>query len=82
MSNLKLKYILLKEQFHITDVMALEKAASDFAKMLINKKIIGSHHKNMTAADTNINQYTEDIAEVVRNEIIKWMDVANRRGAR
>lgn len=82
MRNLKLKSILLKEQFHITDVIALEKASGDFAKMLINNKIIGSHHKNMTAADTNINQYTEDIAEVVRNEIIKWMDMANRRGGR
>lgn len=82
MSNLNLKSILLKEQFHIADVTALGKASNAFAKMLIKNKIIDSHHKDMTAADTTINQYSEDIAEVVRNEVIKWMDMANRRGGR
>lgn len=82
MSNIKLKSLLLKEQFHISDVNALEKASKDFSEKLLKNGIVGSHHKDLTAADTDVNQYVEDIAEVVRNEVIKWMDVANRRGGR
>jgi hypothetical protein len=82
MSSIKLKSILLKEQFHISDMAALENASKAFAKMIIKNKIVGSHHKDLTAADADIDQYVEDIGEVVRNEVIKWMDVANRRGGR
>lgn len=82
MKNVKLKSLLLKEQFHISDMSALENASKLFAKTLVKDKIIGSHHKDLTAADTNIDQYVEDISEVVRNEVIKWMDMANRRGGR
>lgn len=79
---MKLKSLLLKEQFHITDMNALEKASKAFALTLLKNNIIGSHHKDLTAADTDISQYAEDIAEVVRNEVIKWMDISNRRGGR
>lgn len=73
---------MLKEQFHVSDMVALDKASKAFALTLLKNKILGSHHKDMTAADTEIDQYAEDIAEVVRNEVLKWMDVANRRGGR
>lgn len=82
MQKMMLKSLLLKEQFHVADVIALEKASKDFVHMLLTNKIIGSHHKDLTSADTDVSQYEEDIAEVVRNEVIKWMDVANRRGGR
>lgn len=82
MEKIKLKSLLLKEQFYISDMNNLEKASKAFALTLLKDKIVGSHHKDMTAADTPIDQYAEDIAEVVRNEVIKWMDVANRRGGR
>lgn len=82
MSEIKLKSLLLKEQFHVTDINALDKASKAFALTILKNNIIGSRHKDLTAADTNISQYAEDIAEVVRNEVIKWMDVANRRGGR
>lgn len=82
MNDMKLKQLLLKEQFHVSDMTALENASKAFAKTLIKNKIVGSHHKDLTAADTEIDQYAEDIGEVVRNEVIKWMDVANRRGGR
>lgn len=82
MSEIKLKSLLLKEQFHVSDMVALDKASKAFALTLLKNKILGSHHKDLTAADTEIDQYAEDIAEVVRNEVLKWMDVANRRGGR
>lgn len=82
MSKIKLKSLLLKEQIHIADMHGLENASKAFAEALIKNGIIGSHHKDLTAADTQVGQYTEDIAEVVRNEVIKWMDMANRRGGR
>ncbi len=82
MSEIKLKSLLLKEQFHVSDMVTLDKASKAFALTLLKNKILGSHHKDLTAADTEIDQYAEDIAEVVRNEVLKWMDVANRRGGR
>lgn len=82
MNDLHLKSILLKEQFYISDMNYLEKACKAFADTLIKDKIVNHQHKDLTAADTPIEQYSEDIAEVVRNEVIKWMDIANRRGGR
>jgi hypothetical protein len=74
--------MMVNEIIHISDVGALEKASKAFAESLIRNKIIGSHHKDLTAADTPVDGYIEDIAEVVRNEVIKWMDISNRRGGR
>ncbi len=82
MNHVSLKSLLLKEQFHVSDMAMLEKACKAFADTLIKEKIVAHQHKDLTAADTPISQYSEDIAEVVRNEVIKWMDVANRRGGR
>jgi len=82
MNHVSLKSLLLKEQFHVSDMVMLEKACKAFADTLIKEKIIAHQHKDLTAADTPISQYSEDIAEVVRNEVIKWMDVANGRGGR
>jgi hypothetical protein len=82
MSDIKLKSLLLKEQFYISDMNSLERACKAFSDTLIKNKIVSHQHKDLTAADTPIDQYSEDIAEVVRNEVIKWMDVANRRGGR
>ena len=53
-----------------------------FLRTLDKNKIVNHQHKDLTAADTPISQYSEDIAEVVRNEVIKWMDISNRRGGR
>jgi hypothetical protein len=82
MNHVSLKSLLLKEQFHVSDMVMLEKACLAFADVLIKNNIVAHHHKDLTAADTAISHYSEDIAEVVRNEVIKWMDVANRRGGR
>lgn len=82
MSEIKLKSLLLKEQFHVSDMVALDKASKAFAITLLKNKILGSHHKDLTAVDADINQYAEDIAEVVRNEVLQWMNTANRRGGR
>ncbi len=60
----------------------LEKACKAFADTLIKDNIVAHHHKDLTAADTPISQYSEDIAEVVRNEVIHWMNTANSRGGR
>jgi len=82
MNNITLKSLLLKEQFYVSDMMYLEKACKAFAETLIKDKIVSHQHKELTTTDAEIGQYSEDIAEVVRNEVVKWMDVANRRGGR
>ncbi len=82
MSEIKLKSLLLKEFIEVSDMQNLEKASKAFALTLLKNKILTSKHKDLTASDLDVNQYAEDIAEVVRNEVLKWMDVANRRGGR
>ena len=82
MNHVSLKSLLLKEQFHVSDMVMLEKACKAFADVLIKNNIVAHHHKDLTAADTPISQYSEDIAEVVRNEVIHWMNTANSRGGR
>lgn len=81
MSHIKLSS-LLSENIEITDVLKLENECKAFAQKLVQDGVIGSMHKDLTSSDVAAGEYTEDIAEVVRNEIIKWMDVANRRGGR
>ena len=82
MSEIKLKSLLLKEFIEVSDMQNLEKASKAFALTLLKNKVLTSRHKDLTASDLDVNQYVEDIAEVVRNEVVKWMDVANRRGGR
>lgn len=82
MDSIKLKSFLLKEQIDVSDMIMLEKASKAFAITLIKNKIISSHHKDLTAADVVSEQYVEDIAEVVRNEIIHWVNTVNSRGGR
>lgn len=82
MNDIKLKSFLLKEKIEISDIQQLEKASKAFAKVLLDKKIVVHHHKDLTAADVEASQYVEDISEVVRNEIIKWMNTNNARSGR
>ena len=82
MSEIKLKSLLLKEFIEVSDMQDLEKASKAFALTLLQNKVITSRHKDLTASDLDANQYVEDIAEVVRNEVIDWMNTANSRGGR
>ena len=82
MSEIKLKSLLLKEFIEVSDMQNLEKASKAFALTLLKNKVLTIRHKDLTASDLDVNQYVEDIAEVVRNEVLKWMDTANRRGGR
>ena len=82
MSEIKLKSLLLKEFIEVSDIQNLEKASKAFALILLQNKVITSRHKDLTASDLDANQYVEDIAEVVRNEVIHWMNTANSRGGR
>jgi glutamate synthase domain-containing protein 3 len=82
MNDLKLKSILLNERIEISDMIMLEKASKAFAKILLDNKILTHRHKDLTSADVEAQQYIEDISEVVRNEVIKWMNVNNARSGR
>lgn len=81
MSHIKLTS-LLSENIEVADLTKLEHASRAFAEMLVKDNIIGSRHVDLTSSDVASNQYIEDIAEVVRNEVIKWKDMVNARGAR
>lgn len=82
MNHIKIKPFILNEQIEISDMVQLEKVSKAFAKVLLDKKILIHHHKDLTAADVNAPQYIEDISEVVRNEVIKWMNTVNARSGR
>jgi len=82
MSEIKLKSLLLKEFIEVSDIQNLEKASKAFALILLENRILTSRHKDLTASDLNVNEYVEDIAEVVRNAVEHWMNTANSRGGR
>jgi hypothetical protein len=82
MNEIKLKSFLLKERIEVSDMNQLEKISKAFAKVLIKKGVIIHKHKDLTASDVEASQYVEDIAEVIRNEVIKWMNTNNARSGR
>ena len=81
MNHIKLTS-LLSENIEVADLKKLEYASRAFAEALIKDNIIESRHVDLTSSDVASNQYVEDIAEVVRNEVIKWKDMVNARGGR
>ena len=81
MSHIKLSS-LLSENIEITNVLKLENECKAFAQKLIQDGVIGSMHKDLTSSDVAAGEYTEDIAEVIRNEVIKWKNTINVRGGR
>lgn len=81
MSHIKLSS-LLSENIEITNVLKLENECKAFAQKLVQDGVIGSMHKDLTSSDVAADEYTEDIAEVIRNEVIKWKNTINTRGGR
>ena len=81
MSHIKLSS-LLSENIEITNVLKLENECKAFAQKLVQDGVIGSMHKDLTSSDVAAGEYTEDIAEVIRNEVIKWKNTINARGGR
>lgn len=82
MKHIKLTSLILKENIEITNVVKLENECKQFVQKLVNDGIITSVHKDLTSSDVSAGNYVEDIAEVVRNEIIKWKNTINARGGR
>lgn len=82
MKHIKLTSLILTENIEITNVVKLENECKQFAQKLVNDGIIASVHKDLTSSDVSAGNYVEDIAEVVRNEIIKWKNTINARGGR
>jgi hypothetical protein len=60
----------------------LENECKAFAQRLIQSGIIDSVHKDLTSADVPAIDYSEDLGEVIRNEVIKWKSTVNARGGR
>lgn len=79
MSHIKLSS-LITENIAISNVLKLENEAKAFAQKLVQDGIVVSIHKDLTSSDVVASNYVEDIAEVVRNEVIKWKDTINARG--
>ena len=82
MNHIKLSSFILSENIEIPNVVELEHACKAFAQKLIDDGLITSIHKDLTSSDVASANYVEDIAEVVRNEIIKWKSTVNARGGR
>jgi hypothetical protein len=81
MSHIKLSS-LLSENIEITNVLKLENECKAFAQKLVQDGVVSSMHKDLTSSDVAACEYTEDIAEVIRNEVIKWKNTINARGGR
>lgn len=81
MNPVKLKSVL-NEQLSVQDPHQLERACKMFAKLLMDKKIVQAFHKNLTAADVPAVEYSEELADAVRDEILAWINTINARGGR
>lgn len=81
MSNILLRNIL-RENIQIANPDALEKAALTFAQQLISSGDVITVHRPETSADGQIDDYAEDLAEQIRNEVMKWANIVNSRGGR
>lgn len=82
MNHIKLTKLILAENIEISNVVKLENECKKFVQNLVNDGIVTSVHKDLTSSDVSAGNYVEDIAEVVRNEIIKWKNTINARGGR
>jgi len=49
---------------------------------LIKSGLVSSQNKPLTATQGQPLDYVEDLADVVRNAVIHWIDVENSRGGR
>jgi hypothetical protein len=73
---------LVPENVENTNLPVLEKESRAFADRLIRSGIISSQNRPQTAANEQPLDYVEDLAEVIRNAVIHWIDVENSRGGR
>lgn len=81
MSHIKLSS-LIHENLEVSNVVKLENECKAFAKRLTDIGVVGNIHKDLTSADVPAENYVEDLAEVIRNEVIKWKSTVNARGGR
>jgi hypothetical protein len=82
MNSIKLKNLILKEELEISDLHALESLSTEFSKKIIELNILKSKHKPLTTMDVDASQYVEDLSEIVRNEVVSWVNTVNKRGGR
>jgi len=73
---------LLPEQMENADHSAVDKEVLAFAQRLLQKGLISSRNKKLTATQEHPMDYVEDLAEVVRNAVMHWVDTENSRGGR
>lgn len=73
---------ILNEQLSIQDMHKLKKMSNEFASTLIREGVVKSQHKDLTSSDVSANEYTEDLGEIIRNAVQRWMGTVNKRAGR
>jgi len=73
---------LVPEQVENPNLPGLEQESRAFAERLIKSGLVSSQNKPLTATQEQPLDYVEDLADVVRNAVIHWIDVENSRGGR
>lgn len=73
---------LLPEQMENADHAALDKESRIFAQKLLQNGLISSRNKKLTTTQEQPMDYVEDLAEVLRNAVMHWVDTENSRGGR
>jgi hypothetical protein len=81
MKPIKLKN-LIAEDLTTPDLRGLEEASKKYAEELIQKGLVKVSHNHFSSADGHAEDYTEDLVNVLRNEVLKWMRMVNSRGGR
>lgn len=73
---------LLTEQLYIDDTVALEELCGGFVKVLIQKGVVKSMHKDLTSSDVAAQEYSEDLCDIIRNGVNHWISTVNSRSGR
>ena len=73
---------LVPEQMENPNLPSLEQETRAFAQRLIQKKLVTAQRAPETAATERPEDYVEDLADVIQNAVLHWIEVENSRGGR
>lgn len=74
---------LVPEQIEASNEKILEKEAKAFAKRLLHNGALISKNNPMSAsAGENPTDYSEELGQIIKNAITRWISVQNSRGGR
>lgn len=70
------------EDIQVSDPRRLGELSKQFVDQLIKLNIIQTAQKQVTSANPSAAGFDEDLAEIIKNSIVKWASTNNSRAGR